>query len=322
MSNLITLVINPAAGRGRVAHLAPQISETARRLAGEQPLEVVLTQAPGHAIEITQKAVPHSRVVAVGGDGTVHEVIRGLAGSDKILGVVPIGSGNDFARMVGLKGMGLEAALQLAFQGQPGTVDLGYVDDHPFGASLGFGFDAAVARKALSAPTFLTGMPRYLYSIFAVLKELSLPILRLESGGQVLYEGKALLGALMNSSTYGGGIPIAPGAVHTDGMLAGVVAGEFSKLGVLGILPKLLQGKHVLDPRIRQFSGKEFRVSFDRPVAAHVDGELLEPQSLYQVRLIKDGLQVVAPQGFHNPLTPNQTDHPTSPLPVGEGTEG
>lgn len=279
-----------------------QISEAARRLANGRHLEIRITAAPGHASEIARQAPAGSRVVAVGGDGTVHETIGGLAGSDKALGVVPIGSGNDFARMVGLSGLGLEAALQLALQGDTGSVDLGMVNNHPFGASLGLGFDAAVARKALTAPTFLRGMPRYLYSMLAVLKELSLPTLTLESGGEVLYQGKALLGALMNSRTYGGGIPIAPNAVHTDGLLSGVIAGEFSRLGVLGILPKLLQGKHVLDPRVKQFSGAEFTVRFDRPVAAHADGELLEPQSLYQVRLIQDGLRVVAPQGFHNPL--------------------
>jgi YegS/Rv2252/BmrU family lipid kinase len=302
MSDFITLVINPAAGRGRVGTMVGQIGKLARQLANGRALEIRTTAAPGHASEIARQAPTRSRVVAVGGDGTVHETIQGLAGSEKALGVVPIGSGNDFARMVGLSGLGLEAALQLAFQGEAGTVDLGMVNGHPFGASLGLGFDAAVARKALTAPTFLRGMPRYLYSILAVLKELSLPTLTLESGGKVLYHGKALLGALMNSRTYGGGIPIAPSALHTDGMLSGIVAGEFSRLGVLGILPKLLQGKHVLDPRVQQFSGAQFTVRFDRPVAAHADGELLEPQSLYQVHLVKDGLRVVAPQGFHNKL--------------------
>lgn len=322
MNDFITLVINPAAGRGRVGGMVAQIDALARRMAEGRGLEVTVTRNPNHATEVTQNAPAGSRVVAVGGDGTVHEVIRGLAGSDKTLAAVPIGSGNDFARMIGLKGIRLEAALQLAFQGEAGTVDLGMVNDHPFGASLGLGFDAAVARKAFSAPKFLTGLPRYLYSIFAVLKELSLPTLTLESGGKVLYHGKALLGALMNSSTYGGGIPIAPGAVHTDGMLSGIVAGEFSRLGVMGILPKLLQGKHILDPRIQQFSGAEFTVRFDRPVAAHVDGELLEPQSLYRVHLVKDGLRVVAPSGFHNKLPSDGINHQPSPLLMGEGTEG
>jgi len=159
MNDFITLVINPAAGRGRVGGMVAQIDEMARRMGQGKGLEVVVTRNPNHATEVAASAPAGSRVVAVGGDGTIHEVIRGLAGSDKALAVVPIGSGNDFARMVGLKGIGLEAALQLAFQGEAGTVDLGMVNEHPFGASLGLGFDAAVARKAFTAPRFLTGLP-------------------------------------------------------------------------------------------------------------------------------------------------------------------
>ncbi len=292
MSEFVSFVVNPAAGRGQVSRQVGQIRAIIGRTLGAQAHQIILTEGPGHAIEIARNAPVGSRVVAVGGDGTVHEVIRGIAGSDKAIGVMPIGSGNDFARMIGLRGVGLEVATEIAVRQPIGKIDLGFANNEPFGSSLGIGFDAAAARKSLTAPKFLRGMPRYLYSIFAVIAELSLPQLTLEGDGKVLHQGKTLMVALMNGSTYGAGIPIAPEASPRDGLLSGVLAGEFGKLGVLGILPKLLQAQHVHDPRVRLFSGTEFTLKFDRAVPAQVDGEMLEPTDQYQVRLIPGGLRV------------------------------
>ena len=294
MGSHTTFVINPAAGRGRVGQMLGRLEAAIRQYARSFDIAIAVTEFPGHAIQIAQNAPASSRVIAVGGDGTVHEVLRGIAGSDKAIGVVPIGSGNDFARMVGLHKLPLEAALRTALQATIHRVDLGLVNNRPYGASLGIGFDAAVARKALSAPTFLRGMPRYLYSMFGVLKELELPTLELIQNNQILYQGPSLLVALMNGSTYGGGIPIVPDAVPTDGLISVAVAGAFSRLGVVGILPRLIMGKHVHHPRLRFFRGTEFVVRFDRPVPAHSDGELLEPSQEYRVRVIPGGLQVVA----------------------------
>lgn len=295
MSSHTTFVINPAAGRGRVGQMLRQLEATIRQHARSFDIEIAITQAPGHGIEIAQRAPAGSRVVAVGGDGTVHEVVRGIAGSDKAIGVIPIGSGNDFARMVGLHRHDLGAALHTALQGTVRAIDLGMVNNQPYGASLGIGFDAAVARKALTAPTFLRGMPRYLYSIFGVLKELELPTLELIQNGQTVYQGPSLLVALMNASTYGGGIPIVPDAVPTDGLISAAVAGEFSRLGVVGILPRLLLGRHVHHPRLHFFRSAEFTARFDRPVPAHSDGELIEPATEYHVRMVPGGLRVIQP---------------------------
>jgi YegS/Rv2252/BmrU family lipid kinase len=295
MSSQTTFVINPAAGRGRVGQMLGRIESAIRQQSQSTDVQIAITQAPGHGIEIARKAPAGSRVVAVGGDGTVHEVVRGIVGSDKAIGVVAIGSGNDFARMVGLRGLPLEAALRTAIQGQVNAVDLGMVNNQPYGASLGIGFDALVARKALCAPTFLRGMPRYLYSIFGVLKDLELPTLELIQNGQTIYQGRSLLVALMNSPTYAGGIPIAPAALPNDGLISAVVAGEFSPLGVLGILPHLLMGKHIHHPRIRLFHSREFVVRFDRPVLAHSDGEPLELSSEYRVFMVPGGLRVIQP---------------------------
>ncbi len=282
------VVVNPTAGRGRVGRLVPKIE----RLLEESPARLVLTEGPGHATELA-RAAPEERVVAVGGDGTVHEVLKGLR-PEQALGVVPVGSGNDFARMLGVEGLGLEAALARALSAPVRRVDLGLVNGEPFGASLGLGFDAGVARRALSAPAFLVGMPRYLYAIFAELKNLRLPELTLLAEGEVLYRGPSLLSAIMNGPTYGGGFPIAPMADPADGKLEAIVAGPFSRLGVVLILPRLMKGRHLGHREIRHFAAPAFTARFDRPTPAHADGEVFPPREVYEVRLIPGGLRVAA----------------------------
>ena len=135
------VIVNPAAGRGKVGRLSGAILKAARA----EGARAFLTEGPGHATELAQRAPEGARVVAVGGDGTVHEVLKGLAGTGKVLGVVPIGSGNDFARMLGLLGLPWPQALELALHAPEEAVDLGWVNGEPFGASLGIGFDALVA---------------------------------------------------------------------------------------------------------------------------------------------------------------------------------
>ena len=283
------VIVNPAAGRGKVGRLSGAILKAARA----EGARAFLTEGPGHATELAQRAPEGARVVAVGGDGTVHEVLKGLAGTGKVLGVVPIGSGNDFARMLGLLGLPWPKALELALHAPEEAVDLGWVNGEPFGASLGIGFDALVAKKALPAPPFLRGMPRYLYALFAVLKELSLPEARVLVDGEEVHRGRMLLLAAMNGPMYGGGIPIAPMADPGDGRLSVVLAGEFSRTGVVLILPRLLLGRHLSHPRVRAYAGQEVAVEFAHPVPAHADGELLPEASLYRAEVRPLGLRVV-----------------------------
>lgn len=281
--------MNPAAGRGKVGRLSGAILRAAR----ERGAKAFLTEGPGHATELAQRAPEGARVVAVGGDGTVHEVLRGIAGTEKVLGVVPIGSGNDFARMLGLRGLPWPEALEHALLAPEEAVDLCRVNGEPFGASLGVGFDALVAKKALSAPPFLRGMPRYLYALFAVLKDLRLPEGRVLVDGEEVHRGRMLLLAAMNGPMYGGGIPIAPMADPRDGRLSVVLAGEFSRMGVVLILPRLLLGRHLSHPRVRAYAGQEVAVEFSRPVPAHADGELLPEAASYRAEVVPLGLRVV-----------------------------
>ncbi len=306
------IVVNPAAGRGRAGARLARIQSWVRRWAPEVPVWV--TEGPGHASELTQLAPPDARVVAVGGDGTAHEVVRAL-GPRQVLGLVPIGSGNDVARMAGLHRMRPERALATALWGGVVRFDRGRVGDEAFASSATAGLDASVARRAFEAPRFLRGLPRYLWALAAELRHLQLPEARIEVDGAEVYEGPLLLGAVMNSATYGGGFPIAPMARPDDGRLELVWAGRFGRAGVLGILPRLMLGRHLGHEQIGHRGGVHVRAVFDRAVPLQSDGEVLVASEVFEVTLEPAALPIAADPGAREGLRERRERLPVSPVP-------
>jgi len=306
------ILVNPAAGRGRTGAKLARIQSWVRRWAPEVPVWV--TERPGHASEMVQLAPPDARVVAVGGDGTAHEVVRAL-GPGQVLGLVPVGSGNDIARMAGLHRAGLERALSTALWGGVVRFDRGIVNGEPFASSATAGLDASVARRAFDAPRFLRGLPRYLWALLSVLRELELPQARVWVDGEEVYAGPMLLGAAMNSATYGGGFPIAPMARPDDGRIELVWAGAFSRAGVLGILPRLMLGRHLGHPRIGHRGGVEVRVAFDRPVPLQSDGEVLPAAEALEVRVEPAALPIAADPGAREGTLAREERRPVAAVP-------
>ncbi len=284
------IIVNPAAGRGRAGAALERIQGWVRDWAPEA--ELLVSEYPGHAAELARQAPADARLVAVGGDGTAHEVIGGMSPGQK-LGIVPIGSGNDIARMAGLLRRGLEPALEVAVWGRASRFDMGVANGEPFASSATAGLDASVARRAFSAPTFLRGLPRYLWALLVELRDLRLPHVNVEADGEQVYAGPMLITAVMNSPTYGGGFLIAPMAEPDDARLDLVWAGSFGRLGVLGILPRLVFGKHLSHPRVGHTPGARFAIEFEREVPIQADGELLDPSRRLEVEVRPGELLIV-----------------------------
>jgi len=285
------IIVNPAAGRGQAGAALERIQGWLRDWVPEA--ELFVSRGPGHVGELVRRAPLGSRVVLVGGDGTVHEAL-GAMRREQELGIVPVGSGNDIARMAGLLRRGLESALTVAVWGEVKRFDLGLANGEPFGSSATAGFDAAVARRSFAAPRFLRGLSRYLWALMLELRYLDLPAVRVWVDGVEVYEGPMLLTAVMNSQTYGGGFKIAPMAEPDDASLDLVWAGSFGRLGVLGILPRLVFGKHLSHPHVGHAAGREFVVEFDREVPLQADGEMLEPSRRLEVRVLPGELYIAS----------------------------
>jgi diacylglycerol kinase family enzyme len=239
-----------------------------------------------------------SRVILVGGDGTVHRLLPELAARGLLLGLVPVGSGNDLARALGLRGLAWGDALSRALHGPASPCDLGELSSAgggglPFASSLAAGFDAAIARRAAEGPQWLRGLPRYLWATMGELAALHRWRLRVHIDGALAHDGEALFASCLNTPSYGAGMPAVPGARTDDGRLDLLVAGRFGRAGALVMLPRLLAGRHLANPEVRAARFAQLRVECDEALPLAADGEPLAGVREFSVRVLPGALTVV-----------------------------
>ena len=268
-----TFLVNPVAGRGKGLKVWRQLEHELRQK--KVRYRVLYTEYSGAATDLARQLVNQgcSRLVVVGGDGTLQEVVNGLALDQVLLGVIPSGTGNDFARSIGIPGEP-SAALGVAMNGHEKRLDLGMIDGRYFLNLAGIGFDAQVAKEVNDNFKLLGGTTAYLAAVFKVLITYRNQPLRVEMGGQT-WEGKALFAAIGNGQYVGGGMRVVPQAQLDDGLLHLCIAGDVGKLDTLATLPKIFSGAHTRHPLVYQAAAKEVTVVSPVPVPVHVDGELM-----------------------------------------------
>jgi diacylglycerol kinase family enzyme len=289
------VLLNRRAGNGRAARLEAPL----RQALADGPAVV----APASIDEARDRvaALPAgSRVIVVGGDGTLHGLLPALLKRQCELALLPAGSGDDTARALGLHGLDWRRALQHALHAPARRMDLGEVQTahecSPFISSLCAGFDAAVAGRAQRLPSVLQGRPRYLWATLREIVALRLAQVRVELDGHTWHTGPALFASTLNTASYGGGMPAMPGARPDDGALDLLLAGRFGRVGVLRMLPALLAGRHLGRPQV--FTGRfaTLRLRADTPLPLAADGEPLAAAAEVSVRVLPSALAVVAAQ--------------------------
>ncbi len=244
---------------------------------------------------------PRSRVVLIGGDGTLHRMLPALLARRHSVALVPFGTGNDGARALGLLPMTWEDALAHALRAPSVAVDTGVVSCTrrrvPFHSSLSAGFDAAVCVRALAAPAWLRGLPRYLWSTLRELTALRTWDLRITVDGTLRHSGLALFASTCNTPTFGSGMPAVPTATLDDARLDLLLAGDFSRLGALRMLPRLLAGTHLRDARVATWPYTLLHVESTSPIPLAADGEPLESVDAFEVQVRPRSLDVVVGPG-------------------------
>jgi diacylglycerol kinase (ATP) len=296
-------VFNPAAGKGRAVRDRDAIREALARAGVSGTF--VETQRAGHATALAEDAAKDGAevVVAIGGDGTVNEVVNGLLRVPEnrrpAFGVVPDGTGNDYGFLLGLRPGDLDGAARTIAAGHTRVLDAGEVNGRFFANSVGLGFDGAVAETA-SKVRYLKGFPAYLWSVFAVLRTWENFDLTLTVDGRTI-EGRALLAAVANGPRSGGGFLLAPEAKADDGLFDVCRLGDLGKLEALRHLPKALDGSHLGLPWVTIPRGREVVLASDRPLTAHIDGNLAtgvaNPEPL-RIRILPRALRVLATAGM------------------------
>jgi len=277
----VTVIVNPIAGRGAGARLSAKVDRCLRDHGLD--FELHMTKSPGHATALARQAATQGQdmVVAVSGDGTANEIINGLMQADNgpdgtALGLLPIGTGNDFAFAAGVP-LDWQEACQVVSRGQRCHLDVGWAqaDNEPacfFGNRVGIGFDA-IANIESRKMKRLRGVLVY---VVAVLKTLAVyynaPQTTIRIDGQELHQSSLMI-SVMLGRRLGGGFYVTPDAKMGDGLFRLCIAPKIRRVEMVAFVPRFLRGTHITDPRLTLSRGQRVTVVSESPWAAHLDGE-------------------------------------------------
>lgn len=285
----LTIIFNPAAGRGQPkrarATLERALSQKAQGCSIQW--QILETTSPGEATLLAAQAAKDGCgfIVAAGGDGTLGEVVNGLAQSNytAVLGILPFGTGNDFARCLGI-GTNWQRALAILFEGATCKVDVGHAlfeetgAQHLFINVAGCGFDALVAERVNDFrfhPLWrhVRGVPAYLSAVGQELLKLRAADLILECDGKEI-QHRAMLCAVANATSYGGGMLVAPDAKPDDGEFDICLIKEAGCLEFLRAFPRVFKGTHTSHPKVQMRRGREITIQSAPPLPVLIDGEV------------------------------------------------
>ena len=294
-------IVNPHSGKKDIRKLIPLIREHFE--AAKIPFEIRLTQGPNDARKTASEiASSHPIVVAVGGDGTVNEVLNGIVNTGCILGLLPIGSGNDFSKAAGYPS-DFRDCLNVLSNQRHKFIDLGLVsaatdvaksDQRYFVNSCGVGLDAVVANEAGKIP-WIRGVMKYTIAASRVLFRYH-PGHSVVTAAEFSSEGKHLLISVGNGTCSGGGFYLTPDALLDDGVFDVCLAKDVSITEVLKILPFVFAGKHGRFKKVSILRTNKLKVISETDLVVHVDGEILgRDLREVNVELLPRALKLIVP---------------------------
>jgi len=298
----LVVAINPSASFGATRAVGPAVVQTLRAMGHEV---TSLTEPDFDQLVASARAAVKKRpdaLVVVGGDGMVNLAANLVAGTKVPFGLIPSGTGNDMARVLGIPYEDTEAAilaLDAALGAGARTIDAaritwfenGRTRERWFACALSAGFDAIVNERA-NAMRHPKGPSRYILALLAELVRLKPIAYRLTLDGEVI-ETAAVLVALGNGVSLGGGMKITPDALLDDGLLDVLIVKPLSRFNFLRIFPRVFAGTHVTDPRVRIERAAKVRIEAEG-IVAYGDGERIAPLPV-DVEVVPGALRVLAP---------------------------
>jgi diacylglycerol kinase (ATP) len=271
------LLYNPVAGRG-------QLAAALERLAGRHSLELVPARDPAATRALAAElARAHPRVLVAGGDGTVHHAVRGVFGSGTILGIVPAGTGNDFAHALGLPAE-LEPAIERALTAPPSRVDLGRAAGVPFAGIAGVGIVSDVLSYLERFTRRYRGNWVYPWAVLRTVVSYRALDVVVESDAE-RFAGPTMMAAAANAPRFGGGMLAAPEASMQDGLLDIVILRETSRSGLVRLLPRVYKGTHLTHPACCSFRAAQVRLSSRPRAVVYADGEPMPVETGSEITL-------------------------------------
>jgi len=290
------LLVNPTAGRGHAGRVAADAERAARAAWGQ--VERVHTTAPGEAVGMASRAVETGaeRVIVLGGDGTLHEAANGLlrarVAERPPIGILPAGTGNDYAKMAGTAGLRVAEAVQRLRAGRVRRFDVGEAWGEYFLNSVGIGFDAEVARE-INQSRRGSGLAAYVMAVIKVIARFRAFEARVDADDRS-FTDRLLLLEIGIGPCVGGGFRLTPFAEPDDGLLDICAVEELSVPGILTKLPLAMLGRHTGLRQVRSFRTTRLAVQATQgPLHAQFDGEIREVSGRMEIRLEPRALPVL-----------------------------
>ena len=268
----ITFIANPYAGRGRARALIEDIQARAGGLGIDATVE--LTQGPGDGVRLAREVRGRTDVIGIiGGDGTVHEVINGLMPEPLPIAIFPAGTGNDFASLLAGP-TDLDDLTSMLQIGMGARIDLLDFDGRFCCNSAGFGFEGMVNQRSHQIKR-LKGTALYLMAVFKTLASLQCPRFDIKTSDGRQVTGERLMVSIGNGVRTGGGFYLTPKAYPDDGLIDVCVIETMSRLKVLTLLPKSMNGSHVEQREVLMLRAEWIDIQTDPGFPMHIDGELV-----------------------------------------------
>lgn len=281
---MLGIIVNPMSGSGKGRDTWKQLEPTLKGLGVDYQVRKTsgIGEAQKLAVELIQKEGV-TKIIAVGGDGTVNEVMNGIQQSGKpcLFGLVAAGSGNDYAKGHGLAEEPVQALTRILQEESRKTIDLIKINERIAVNVVGAGFDALVAKKTNEASykgwlnKTKLGKVAYVLSVLSVIRSFQPCDVHLVVDGQTYHVQKVWLIAIANIPNFGGGMRICPDAVPNDGVAEICVVSNVSRWELLFAFPLIFSGKHAKHPGVRFFRGRHIHIQSQNPLFVQADGEVV-----------------------------------------------
>lgn len=289
---MFAIIYNPFSGKGNADKIAGQILATLRRRGEEATFYP--TRAEGDGVNQARRALDDGcrQLVCIGGDGTLSEIVGVAAKSDATLYIVPTGTGNDFARVLGLPRDPMEA-FNAQFSGKETRIDCGKINGRPFLNVAGSGFDVEVLRRMDEFKKIYPGPKAYRKAVFSTLEKFSAFEAEISIDDGAFERVRTTIIEIANGQCIGGGMRVAPGAKVDDGLFDVVIVGKVPRWTVPFLLPLFICGLHVHLPIARVVSAKKF-IMRAKDMVVEVDGQL-EKMDQAEFEIMPGALKIMRP---------------------------
>ena len=272
MESSYCFIVNPIAGKGNAAKLIPLIQHQMEEKKLNYKIKQTGSNGEGKKLALDAFEEGYNIIVAVGGDGTINEVISGVHNLSCVIGIIPAGTGNDFARSLNIS-TDFHNAINDICNGSINEIDTGLINNQIFINVASIGLDAHIAAEANKLKKYFTGTKAYIISLLKGLITYE-PIKVKIVMEDATIDKRIMLAAFCNGAYYGGGMNIAPTADPTDKLIDICVVEDMSKLKLLRLFPTIFKGKHTAFKEVNVYRAKELFVYSDKALVINTDGEI------------------------------------------------